>query len=208
MLQQLLYQLKVKQNYCHNWNQVLKEQLIGWNKFPAKLKLLRQNPNLNHLVEPSFQGVNKLFVLAFENDAQRTSSKRYYLQNVEINHYDVMIDGENFFDQPIKYDKGTYENIRKIVTSQRDNYTFGCLLDYTYFKGYYEMIAVDLIKQQTPDADRKAIQQTNFTANFSRAVNAWIYFIFEEGKETTLEISQGTAKCFECNFIEMCYWMI
>ena len=70
------------------------------------------------------------------------------------------------------------------------------------------MIAVDLIKQQAPDADRKAIPQTNFTANFSRAVNAWIYFIFEEGKETALEISQGTAKVFECNFIEMCYWII
>ena len=74
--------------------------------------------------------------MGFENNAQRTSSKRYYLQNVEINDYDVMIDGENFFDQPIKYDKGTYENIRKISTSQRDNYTNGCLLDYTYFEDY------------------------------------------------------------------------
>ena len=48
--------------------------------------------------------------MGFENDAQRTSSKRYYLQNVEINDYDVMIDGENFFDQPIKYDKGIWKH--------------------------------------------------------------------------------------------------
>ena len=52
---------------------------INWNKYLAKPEFLRQNPNLNHLVEPSFQGVNRLFVLAFWNDTQR---KRYYLPNV------------------------------------------------------------------------------------------------------------------------------
>ena len=61
------------------------------------------------MVEPSFQGINRLFVLAFENDAQRTSSKGYYLANVEIKNYNVMINGENFFDQPIKNDKVTYD---------------------------------------------------------------------------------------------------
>ena len=55
-----------------------------WNKYLSKPELLRRNPNLNHLVEPSFQGVNRLFVLAFKNDAQRTSNKRCYLPNVEI----------------------------------------------------------------------------------------------------------------------------
>ena len=56
--------------------------MIG-NKYLAKPELLAQNPNLNHLVEPSFQLVNRLFILVFENDAQRTSDKRYYLSNVE-----------------------------------------------------------------------------------------------------------------------------
>ena len=64
--------------------------------------LLPQNANLNHLIEPSFQGVNRLFVLAFENDAQRTSNKRYYIPNEKIKDYNVMIDGTNVFDQPIK----------------------------------------------------------------------------------------------------------
>ena len=68
----------------------------------SKSELLAQNPNLNHLVEPSFQGVNRLFVLAFENDARRTSNKRYYLPNIEIKDYNVMIDRKNFFDQLIK----------------------------------------------------------------------------------------------------------
>ena len=98
--------------------------------------MLAQNANLNHLIEPSFQGVNRLFVLAFEDDAQRTSNKRYYIPNVEIKDYNVMIDGKNFFDQPVKNDKVTYENIRKIAIDQGDDYTTGCLLDYTYFKKY------------------------------------------------------------------------
>ena len=67
--------------------------------------------------------------MAFENDAQRISSKRYYLPSVEIKDYNVMIDGKNFFDQPIKSDKITYNNIRKIATGQGDYYTTGCLLD-------------------------------------------------------------------------------
>ena len=55
---------------------------ISWNKYLVKTELLAQNPNLNQLIEPSFQGVNRLFVLAFENDTQRTSNKRYYIPNV------------------------------------------------------------------------------------------------------------------------------
>ena len=62
-----------------------------------KPELLTQNVNLNHLIEPSFQGVNRLFVLAFEDDAQRTSNKRYYIPNVEIKDYNVMIDGKKLF---------------------------------------------------------------------------------------------------------------
>ena len=71
---------------------------------------------MNHLVELSFQGVNGLFVLAFENDVQKTGSKRYYLRNVEIKEYNVMIDGKIFFDQPVKNIKITYGNIRETAT--------------------------------------------------------------------------------------------
>ena len=105
-----------------------------------------------------------------------------------------MIDGKNVSDQPIKNDKVTYENIRKIAISQGDYYTTGCLLDYTYFKNFYKMIAVDLSKQQDLDADPKAIQQINFTGNLDRAGDTRIYFILEEAKETVLDFSQGTVK--------------
>ena len=68
-----------------------------------------------------------------------------------------MINGKNLFDQPVKNDKVTYENIRNVATGQADDYTTGCLSDYTYFKKYYKMIAVDLSKQQVLDANPKAI---------------------------------------------------
>ena len=71
------------------------KRTINWNKYLSKPELLAQNPNLNILVEPSFQEVNTLFVLASENDAQKTSNKRYYLPNVEIKDYNVMIDGKH-----------------------------------------------------------------------------------------------------------------
>ena len=105
-----------------------------------------------------------------------------------------MTDGKNFFDQPVKNDKVTYENIRNIATGQGDDYTTGCLLDYVYFKNYYKMIAVNLSKQEVLDTDPKVIQQINFTANLERAGNTRFYFILEEAKETVFEFSQGTVK--------------
>ena len=170
------------------------KRVINWNKYLSKPELLAQNPNLNHLVEPSFQGVNRLFVLAFENDDDRTSDDQYYLSTVEIKDYNIMINGENFFDQPIKNNKVTYENIRKIATGQGDDYTTGCLLDYPYFANTCKMIAVDLSKQQALDANPIAIQQINFTANLDRAGKTRVYFILEEAKETILDFSKGTVK--------------
>ena len=170
------------------------KRVINWNKYLSKPELLAQNPNLNHLLEPIFQGINRLFILAFENDNHRTSDDRYYLPTVKIKDYNIVINGENFFDQPIKSNKITYDNIRKIAIGQGDDYTTGCLLDYPYFANTYKMIAVDLSEQQALDADPRAIQQINFTANLNRAGNTRVYFILEEAKETILDFSQGTVK--------------
>ena len=133
------------------------KRLIDWNKNLLKPELLAQNPNLNNLVEPSFQGVNRFFVSAFENDTQRTSAEGYYLPNVTIKDYDVMINGESFFDQPIKNNKVTNKNISKIAAGQEDDCTTGCLLDYLYINDTYKMIAIDLSKQQALEADPRAI---------------------------------------------------
>ena len=97
--------------------------------------------------------------------------------------------GKTFFDQAINSELKTYENIRKIATGKRDDYTTGWLLDYSYSKEHYKMIAIDLSKQQAPDADPRAIQQINFTANLDRAGNTTMFFIVEEAKETVLDFS-------------------
>ena len=105
-----------------------------------------------------------------------------------------MIDGTNFFDQPINSMNKTYENIRKIATGKGDDYTTGYLLDYLYFKENYKMIATDLSRQNELDADPRAIQQINLRANLDRAGNTIIFAITEEAKETIFEFPQGTVK--------------
>ena len=92
-----------------------------------------------------------------------------------------------FFDQLVKNDLITYENIQKTAAT-------GCLLDYNYFKDYNDKITIYLSKEQALDADPKAIHQINFTANLDRGIQAAIYFIIEETKEAILYFSQGTVR--------------
>ena len=80
------------------------------------------------------------------------------------------------------------------MNSQGDDYTTGCLLDYPYFKKYYELITIDLSKQQKLDADPKAIQQINLTENLDREEGSTMFFIIEEAKETVLDLSKGTVQ--------------
>ena len=113
---------------------------------------------------------------------------------MKIKDYNAMIDGKNFFNQPINSNLKTYENIRRIDTGKGDDYTTGCLLDYPYFNNHYKMIVIDLSKQQVFDGDPRTIQQINFTANLERTENTKMFFIFEEAKENVLDFSQGTVK--------------
>ena len=78
------------------------KKVVNWNKYLSKPELLAQNPNLNHLIEPSFQSINRVFILAYDGDTQRTSHTGPYIPNVQLKDYNIMINGENFFDQPIK----------------------------------------------------------------------------------------------------------
>ena len=165
------------------------KKTINWNKYQSSIKTFAQNRYLNYLINPSFQGLNRFFVLPFENENGRTSHSTYYLPKVEIKDYNVMIDGRNFFYQLINGMNKTYENI--------DDYTTGCLLYYPYFKENYKMIAIDLSRENELDADSRAIHQINFTANLDRAGNTTICFIIEEAKETVFEFSQGTVKILE-----------
>ena len=97
------------------------KRTINWNEYKSSIKTFAQNRYLNHLINPSFQGVNRLFVLSFENENTGTSHSTYYLPKVEIKYYNVMIDGRNFFDQLINSMTKTYGNIRRIATGQGDD---------------------------------------------------------------------------------------
>ena len=101
---------------------------------------------------------------------------------------------KKLFDKPVKSSMKTYDCIRKIAIGQRDDYTTGCLLDYNYFNNYYNMMAIDLSKQQVFVTDPKAIQQIHFTGNLDRAAGATMFFIIEESNETSLDFSEGTVK--------------
>ena len=164
---------------------------INWNKYELSVKTSAQNRYLNYLINPSFQGVNRLFVLSFENEDDRVSHSTYYLPKVETKDYNVIIDSRD--DQPINNMNKTYENIRKIAKGKGNDFMTGCLLHYPYFKENYKMIAIDLNKQQVLDADPRKIQQINFTSNLDRE-NTTIFFIIEQEKETIFELSQGTVK--------------
>ena len=107
------------------------KRTINWNKYESSPKTYAQNRYLNHLINPSFQGVNRLFVLSFENEDERKSHSTDYLPKVEIKDCNVIIDGRNSFDQPINSITKTYKNIRKIAAGQGDDCTTGCLLDYS-----------------------------------------------------------------------------
>ena len=130
---------------------------INWNKYQSDPKTYAQNRYLNHLVDPSFQGVNRIFVLSFENEDDRRSHWSYYLPKAEEKNYHGMIDGKNVFDQRINHDFKTLENTRGIATGQGYDYTTGCLLDYPYLKENYIIIAIDLSKQQALHADPTTI---------------------------------------------------
>ena len=144
-----------------------------------------KNKNLNYLIDPTFGKVNKLFVSSFENEDNRTSYYKYYVPNVEIKDYNVLIDGNAFFELPVIYLEESYEKIIQI-TDHSGYYTRGNLLDYEYFKEHYKLIAIDLSKQiELENKDIK--QQINFIGNLDRDNGAVMFFIIEKSEETIIE---------------------
>ena len=150
------------------------KRTIHWNQYVSK-----PFPETPHkktgitifALDAAFQGVNRLFVLAFDdtpadeaahapaprhlaaNQVIRNGYRKYFVPRVDITSYNVLIDRRNFYDEPINDSIRKYDEIRKIATGKGDNYATGCLLDYDYFKKNYQLIAVDLSKQRELDAD-------------------------------------------------------
>ena len=172
------------------------KRTINWNKYQSKLTQQTLNRNLDFLIDPSFWGVNRLFILSFKDRRVWQSYKQFFVSTVEIKDYNVVLDWRNFFDQPVRNDLRTHGNIRKIAICQGDEHTSGCLIDYPYFKNY-KVIPVDLSKQQNLDTDQKAIQQINFTGNLDWGGITQMFFIIEEVKETVLDFQKEQVKCYD-----------
>ena len=119
---------------------------IIWNKYRSQMPTEAANSNLNILIDPTFTNVNRLFILAYQNDDDRQSFSQFYLPKVMVKDFNVIINKLAFFDLPIKTEGEAYEKI--IDISRNNEYTTGNLLDYSYFKKYYKLIAIDLSKQQ------------------------------------------------------------
>ena len=150
-----------------------------------------------------------MFVLAFNNTAVnvtvpnnqinnannrllRNSHTKYFPPRVNITNYNVLIDGRNFYEQPINDLVKQYSKIRKTATGQGDDYTTGCLLDYQYFKDHYNLIEVNLSKQEELDADSRAFQQIEFYGMLK--TNSQVCSVLEKSKETVLEFYKGRSK--------------
>ena len=121
------------------------KRTIKWNKYGSKMSNQTKKNNSDLLIDPTFTSVNRLFVLTFENEDDRTSFSKYYLTEVEMKDFNVLIDGKSFFEIPVKNKEKAYEAI--IEMTKNNNYTTGNLLDYEYFKDHYKLIAIDLSKQ-------------------------------------------------------------
>ena len=175
------------------------QRYIYWNEY--KTKEINENADANVFkyinLDPSFPGVNRLFVTAYnrvDGQPNRDEQRKYYLPRIDLNKYNVIIDERNFYDKPIESDIEKYRELKKVMIGKGEDYTTGSLLDFNYFKKHYKLVAVDLSKQKELDADPRAIQQIEF--KYMLETNSTIYWVLEESKETILEFYKGTVKVY------------
>ena len=114
------------------------------------------------MIDPSSKKLNRPFALSFHNNTDRRVHAKYYLPTVAVKDYNVMTDGQNLFDQPVKNDLRTYNNIWKTAIGPGDGYTTVCLLDNNYFNKHHKLVTIHLNKQQAINADQKKYNKIIF----------------------------------------------
>ena len=165
------------------------QRSIYWNEYKTKLVFKYIN------LDPSFQGVNRLLVMAYNsaNDQPtKNGQQKYYLPRIDLEKYNVITDGRNFYDNPIGSDIEKYRELKKVMIGKGEDYTTGSLLAFNYFDKHYKLVAVE--KRKELDADRRAIQQIEF--EYMLGTNSTIYWVLEISKETILEFYKGTVKVY------------
>ena len=180
------------------------QRSIYWHEY--KTKRVTENADANNFkyisLDPSFQDVGRLFAMAYnrlaaanDNQFNRNSQQKYYLPRNDLNKYNVIIDGRNFYDNPIESNMEKYRELKKVMIGKGEDYTTGSLLDYNYsLKHKHKLVAVDLSKQKELDADPRAIQQIEF--KYMLGTDSTTYWVLEKSKETILEFYKGAIKVY------------
>ena len=140
------------------------------------------------MIDSTFTEENRLFVLSFENENDRTSFSKYYTPKVEIKDFNVLVNGKSFFDVPVKNKEEAYKKIIEI--SKNNDYTTGNLLDYEYFSKHYKLIAIDLSKKI--ELGNSDLNQKNNSVGKLEDDRETMFFIIEKSEETTLEFPQNS----------------
>ena len=174
------------------------QRSIYWNEY--KTKEINEDADANVLkyinLDPSFQGVNVLFIMAYNRangQPTRNGQRKYYLPRIDLEKYNI-IDGRNIYDNPIESDIEKYRELTKVMIGKREDNTTGSLFGFHYFDKNYKLVAVDLSKQKELDADPRAIQQIEF--KYMLRTNSTIYWVLQKSKETILEFDKGTVKVY------------
>ena len=175
------------------------QRSIYWNEYKTKELAPDTDDNVFKYIslDPSFQGVNRLFIMAYSKVAgqpTKNAKRKYYLPRVDFKKYNVIIDRRYFYDNPIESDIEKYRELKKVMIGKGEDYTTGSLLNYNYFKGHYKLDAIDLSKQKELDADPRAIQQIEF--KYMLETNSTIYCVLQKSKETILKFYKGTVKVY------------
>ena len=175
------------------------QRSIYWKEY--KTKEINENADANVFkyinLDPSFQGVNILFVMAYNRangQPTRNGQRKYYLSRIDLEKYNVIIDGRNFYDNPIESDFEKCRELKKVMIGKGEDYTTGSLFDFNYFNKHYKLVAVDLSKQKELDAHPRAIQQIEF--KYMLGTNSTIYWVLEKSKETISDFYKGTVKVY------------
>ena len=124
----------------------------------------------------------------------RNGQRKYYLPRIDLEKYNVIIDGRTFYDNPSESDIEKYRELKKVMIGKGEDYTAGSLFDSNYFDQHHKLVAVDLSKQKELDADPAAIQQIEF--KYMLQTNSTIYWVLEKSKETILEFYKATVKVY------------
>ena len=179
------------------------QRSIYWNEYKIKEinATVDDNNSANRVryinLDPSFQGVNSLFVMAYNSangQPTRNGQRKYYLPRIDLDKYNFITDGRNFYDNPIESDIEKYRELKKVMIGKEEDYTTGSLSDFNYFDKYYKLVAVDLSKQKELDADPRATQQIEF--KYMIGMSSTIYWVLKKSKETILECYKGTVKVY------------